>query len=356
MQQLSSTCAVLLGLLLSGAFGKQPFTSLMQDDKRTWLWWICLLALTIYHLGATVREARALDLSALPSSARCVVACSLTFAVGALLRTLFPVRWGSRPHACLYDVPYDADFLGSDLFDRITANIAEMSMGMLIAQSAAIIHASLGFPRLAAISRLLLWPIALAQCFCWWGGSTDNKLAHVIEESLWGGTFAVHAALTVTGWAGTFGGGKNGESHDASTLRRQRNLYLVSLVPCACYVYFMCARPRLLTHCPAAAACTLDIALTLVLTLWRLHWAWRRFAVDVPMYYEQWRADETRGVVYDSFLDGLRRMATCQDFSDTWGQWSEDAVWMSGYFGIAPFINRALVRVATNDERRPTIS
>ena len=65
--------------------------------------------------------------------------------------------------------------------------------------------------------------------------------------------------------------------------------------------------------------------------------------VDIPMYYGQYLNDQAKGTVYYHPADGLRHMLTCQDVADDWAGWSEDALWMSLYFGVGPLMARALV-------------
>eukprot|EP00966_Prymnesium_polylepis_P160859 3717487-Prymnesium_polylepis.3 len=74
--------------------------------------------------------------------------------------------------------------------------------------------------------------------------------------------------------------------------------------------------------------------------------------VDVPMYYSQYLADEAKGVTYHEPAVGLRLMTACQHVADDWAGWSEDALWMSLYFGLGPVMARALV-VSLRAEQAP---
>ena len=179
----------------------------------TYVWWAALTAVTACHALLSVRFARR-SAGAVPSWALGYV---VVFSVAAFVRSAFVVRWSSRPHACLFDTPCVtrhsrsaqhtsakptrlalacADrVLGSDLFDRLVANCAEVSFGALIAEVSGFHLDILGLRWLPAVARLCAWPIVLAQACCWTGEISDNKLWHVVEESLWGGTFALHTAL-----------------------------------------------------------------------------------------------------------------------------------------------------------------
>lgn len=245
-------------------------------------------AVAFVHLAAFSR-------SVVPRWALCL---GLTFAVGAWLRALFPVRWSTRPHACLFTTPMAV--IGSDMFDRFVAQSIEMSFGFLIAHVHATHLDTLSLPRAAALSRLLAWPICMAQCCCWVGEVTDNKLWHAIEESHWAFTFAMHAAVSACAWLlsrhAQLAKIVAGEQQALSRARGVLAMIFLLSVP---YVHFM-------------------------------------VNVDVPMYYSQYLADEAKGVVYHEPAVGLRLMTSCQHVADDWTGWSEDALWMSLYFGLGP--------------------
>ena len=231
---------------------------------------------------------------------RWALGCAVCFSVAAFIRSAFPVRWSSRPHACLFDLPYG--ILGSDMFDRFVAQSAEVSLGFLVAYMAGTHLDTLGLTWAARLVRVLAWPIVLAQCCCWVGEVSDNKLWHVFEESLWGITFAFHAVIAALA---QMYGHDTAKTPNAEAHARTQLLTLGAVsVP---YVYFM-------------------------------------FAMDVPMYYHQWRADEAKGTVYDGLHDGLRRMLTCQQVANDWAGWEEDALWQCLYFAVGPFAARALAR------------
>jgi len=197
--------------------------------------------------------------------------------------------------------------LGSDLFDRLVANCAEVSFGALIAEVSGFHLDILGLRWLPAVARLCAWPIVLAQACCWTGEISDNKLWHVVEESLWGGTFALHTALACAALL---------QPADGKAAASSRSCLLAIASLSAAYVYFM-------------------------------------VAVDIPMYYAQWRADEARGVEYDSAAKGLGRMCRCQHVADDWEGWSEDATWEALYFGVGPLLASWAARTLTHPAPRP---
>ncbi|GMI34643.1 hypothetical protein TeGR_g10017, partial [Tetraparma gracilis] len=57
---------------------------------------------------------------------------------------------------------------------------------------------------------------------------------------------------------------------------------------------------------------------------------------NIPLYYDQWKADQEAGAQYLSFKDGLPDLAICHESNNQdWDKWSDDAGWMVGYYGPA---------------------
>ena len=268
-------------------------------ENPTYVWWVSLCVVTF--IEAVLFTAFARRETKVPYWAKF---CLVAFALGAHFRSVVPVRWATRPHGCLYESPYR--ILGGDMLDRFVAQTAEVSLGALVAFTSGTHLDTLGLSRMAALARFCVWPIVLAQCCCWVGEISDNKLWHVFEESLWGSTFSVHALLAAAAWLTTasWSAEPTGKGRSAAAVKARSFLLILGLL-CLPYVHFM-------------------------------------FTVDVPMYHEQWRTDEAKGTIYDGWGPGLRRMLTCHDVADDWLGWSEDALWMSLYFGVGPIAARAL--------------
>jgi hypothetical protein len=205
------------------------------------------------------------------------------------------VRWSTRPHGCLYTDTWR--ILGSGMFDRCIAMFAEVNLGALLARTSEVHLRNVGLPNSACLAGWCSLPIVVAQGCCWCGVITDNKIWHVAEESLWGAAFAMHCFLATFGWLHAIRPGQSKQVEAAASAAR---MYLLPLgiftVP---YVHFM-------------------------------------FSVDVPMYYEQWVADEVRQTAYDSFSAGLTRLLTCNSVADDWAGWADDMNWMRLYFTIGP--------------------
>ena len=343
-------------------------------------WWACTVAV------AGVQAVIALEFSrrqkdSVPDWARF---CFAAFSVGALLRSAFPIRWSTRPHACLIDTPFRV--VGGHMFDRVVAQTAEVSFGALVAFSSDHHLAHLGLPRTAAVARACAWPIVLAQCCCWIGEITDNKLWHVYEESLWGSTFAVHAALACFALVMSRGGGGSPippPTVSPAPLRRtwSRPRGAASSPTSPPRLSSMAAAPTPKAPVPTAAtpeeaampkeaavpkakASTQSKAkdatepsaaaeptdasaatarrFLMWLGLLSAPYVYFMLRVDAPMYYRQWRSDEANGTAYDGWADGLERMLICQEVASDWAGWSEDALWQTLYFGVAPLAALAL--------------
>ena len=136
---------------------------------------------------------------------------------------------------------------------RFVAQSMELSIGYLMAHANANAAECMGLDRMAAVARLCFWPIAMAQCCCWRGEITDNKWWHVVEESLWGCGFAVHTILSVLALVAS-----HLDDYSVGGTRALARRFYAKVVPLgALYCGYM-------------------------------------FAVDIPMYLEQWRCAPAR--------------------------------------------------------------
>ena len=143
-----------------------------------------------------------------------------------------------------------------------------------------------------AASRAVLPLIATAEVFSWYSVLTTANIGHVVEESLWG----LCAALLVV-----------------SLLR------LWPRVDPA-------RRPLLALWCVVGTAYVAYM-----------------FAVDVPMYWSRWVADEALGRSYFSVSQGLADASARWVVSHRWESWRTEVVWMTAYFSVAVWLSIALV-------------
>ena len=210
--------------------------------ETTWAWWGVLSTICLVHAALFAKH----NVPRWHQLPRWASYTGATFVCCAFLRSFFPVNWSVRPHACLLDTP--GRIIGGDMFDRFVAQSMELSIGYLMAHANANAAECMGLDRMAAVARLCFWPIAMAQCCCWRGEITDNKWWHVVEESLWGCGFAVHTILSVLALVAS-----HLDDYSVGGTRALARRFYAKVVPLgALYCGYM-------------------------------------FAVDIPMYFEQWR-------------------------------------------------------------------
>ena len=69
------------------------------------------------------------------------------------------------------------------------------------------------------------------------------------------------------------------------------------------------------------------------------------FAVDVPMYWARWLADEAEGRAYFGVLQGAVDAATRWTVTHSWDVWRTEVTWMTLYFSVAVWISLTLVHL-----------
>jgi hypothetical protein len=67
------------------------------------------------------------------------------------------------------------------------------------------------------------------------------------------------------------------------------------------------------------------------------------FAVDVPMYWSHWLADEASGRPYLTLAQGALDVSGRWVVSNRWEDWKTEVMWMSLYFSVAVWLSIALV-------------
>lgn len=183
-------------------------------------------------------------------------------------------------------------FWSSVLVGRSVATVAELCFA---AQWALLLRGAArdtGNRSAAAVSRLILPLIAVAEMFSWYSVLSTSNLGHVVEESLWA---ACAAALV---WS-------------LALMWRQVN---------------PTRKPLLLLWCLAGSAYVLYMVF-----------------VDVPMYWQRWLADEGSGRVYMGLAQGLVDVSERWVVSHDWAHWRTEVIWMTAYFSVAVWISIALV-------------
>src|ERR1700675_2075019 len=134
--------------------------------------------------------------------------------------------------------------------------------------------------------------IAVAEACSWYSVLTTSNLGHVAEESIWG----LSAALLVVSVAADY----------PRCTASGRSLLAACCAAGLAYVAFM-------------------------------------FAVDVPMYWSRWLADEASGRHYMSIAQGVFDVATRRVVSYRWDVWKSEIAWMSLYFSLAVWISMSVI-------------
>ncbi len=274
-------------------------------------WWYCLCAVGAFNVAAWSLSARALTRrqGVLPDEVyrlrRLQLGLSAVYVFGCAFRSAFPVY--DVPRICLFNV-----WLSSVIVGRSVATVAELCF---VAQWALMLHeisraARSVVGRVASLAAVPL--IAVAETCSWYSVLTTSNLGHVAEESIWG----LCAALLVAGVIAV---------SPRCTPRR---------------------RPMLLAWCIAGAAYVAYM-----------------YAVDVPMYWARWLADEATGRHYQTLVQGIWDAASRRAVSHRWEDWRNEVAWMSLYFSVAVWMSISLIHApqpearpaAETERRRPSI-
>jgi hypothetical protein len=240
------------------------------------VWWAALSLVSVLNIALWARAAKKNQGHQLTLSAVFVFVCAF--------RSFLPRAEGQR--FCLYD-----SWISDAPIARILATAAELAF---VAQVALVLHACArlaGSRGAAAISRLLVPLVAIAELFSWYTALTTNFIGSVFEESTWALTFT----LAIIGFALV-------RHHFAGNLRA---LVTAAIFIAAGYVLFMCT-------------------------------------VDVPMYWHRFTRDEAAGQHYLSVAAGWadswsRRVVTLR-----WEDWRQEMPWMSLYFSVAVWLSIAM--------------
>ena len=261
----------------------------MTIDVLSWRYFLCTVAafnIIAWTLSARTLHARG---AALPTDVyrmrRLQLILSAMYVFGCAFRSAFPV----------YDVPRIGlvdHWLSSVALGRSVATVAELCFvaqwALLLNELSRAAHSMVG-----NVTSLALVPlIAIAETCSWYSVLTTSNLGHVAEESIWGlsvallvaSVLAIYPRCTATG----------------------RSLLAACCVAGVAYVAFM-------------------------------------FAVDVPMYWSRWIADETAGRHYMSIAQGVTDVITRRVVSHHWQDWKSEIAWMSLYFSVAVWFSISLI-------------
>ncbi len=257
-------------------------------DQSTLDWWtalsgVALLNVALWFASAALlwRDSRAGKLF------RLQLLLSAGYVFGCAYRSLLPVY--DVPRLCLVDT-----WLSSVVIGRSVATIAELCF---VGQWALLLREAASAARSApalAVARALVPLIAVAEACSWYSVLTTDNIGHVFEESLWGIAAALVAACALAIMP-----------RSAPSLRRLLGVFCIAGLAYAVYMA----------------------------------------AVDVPMYWARWVADEARGRAYLALDQGVADATLRRVVSYRWEDWRSEVVWMSLYFSVAVWLSIALVHV-----------
>ena len=214
-----------------------------------------------------------------------------------LLSALYVLGCGYRSFLPVFDVPRVVmvdSWASSVLVGRTVATIAELSFAAqwaLLLRGAAL---ATGHRFSLRVAHAVLPLIAIAEINSWYAVLTTRNIGHVVEEALWGtaALFSVLAMLAL--WP-----------HATRAARRWLGL---AIAAGALYTTYM-------------------------------------FAVDVPMYWARWLADEALGRAYPTLAAGITDAGSRWTVSHDWAHWRSEVVWMTLYFSVAVWISIGLAHV-----------
>jgi hypothetical protein len=262
---------------------------MMTVDIASWrhfLWAVALLNIVAWALTARLLNRRHAVMAAeLYRTRRLQLLLSAVYVFGCAYRSAFPVY--DVPRICLFN-----HWLSSVIVGRSVATVAELCFvgqwALLLAEISRAAKSTLG----TAVALALVPLIAVAEACSWYSVLTTSNLGHVAEESIWGLSVALLVMSVIAIYPRCTPSG--------------RSLFAACCVAGLAYVAFM-------------------------------------FAVDVPMYWSRWLADEASGRHYMSLAQGVADVATRRVVSYRWEVWRSEIAWMSLYFSLAVWISMSLI-------------
>lgn len=257
----------------------------------TTLWRLALGAIATLNIAVWCWTAWRVHRADLPADAawhgqrRLQLWLSAGYVFGCAFRSIVPVY--DIPRLAMVDAPWANVLVG-----RSVATVAELCFA---AQWALMLHGTArdGDRPLARHVALQIVPlIALAELCSWYSVLSTSNLGHTIEESLWGLCATLVAACLLALWP--------------RVAPHQRPVLALWVAAAGAYALYM-------------------------------------FAVDVPMYWQRWLADEANGRAYLGLADGAADVLARVIVSTHWDDWKTEVVWMSLYFSVGVWASIALV-------------
>jgi len=261
---------------------------MMTLDVTSWRYFLCAIAafnIVTWSLSARLLNRRYAQMPVdLYRTRRLQLVLSAVYVFGCAFRSAFPVY--DVPRICLFN-----HWLSSVIVGRSVATVAELCFvgqwALMLNEISRAARSRLG----TAVSLAVVPLIAVAETCSWYSVLTTSNLGHVAEESIWG-------------------------------------LSVALLVISVAAIYPRCTASR---RSMLAACCVAGLAYVAFM-----------FAVDVPMYWSRWLADEASGRHYMSIAQGVLDVATRRVVSYRWEVWKSEIAWMSLYFSLAVWSSLAL--------------
>lgn len=252
-----------------------------------WLWWICMLLVSLFNIFLLFvsRQKVPINDSAMPKGERAVVrTCALIFTLVCAYRAVLPRIDVLR--ICWFDSP-----LNWVVFGRLAATVAEVAwatqMGVVLRRVATnLFDAGLVSRRARSAASLggasIIAMACFAECWSWTNLITENNVFAVVEQALWMVLFVVMGVgvlLLLPYWP---------DPHRSYT------------------------------------------AFAILVIAMGLEQGFEAFGMYLPRFIQ----DQEDGKAYEGLVDGFKRLAECAVVSRSMQEWSEDALWMTGYFSV----------------------
>lgn len=263
---------------------RQP--ALAWSNPVVW-WWAFLTLVSVANIAIWVALYR--QFGEQPAAASSEIGLMLLlcagYVFGCAFRSILPRADVQR--ICLFDT-----WLSSVVVGRSVATIAELCFAAQWAVILSQLGAMTGADATLDIALTIVPLLVIAECFSWYAVLTTNYLGNAIENSIWAVAFL-----------------------------------LVGIALCRLLPEFHGAVRAVLV----AAIVGTVLYLTFLVT------------VDIPMYFNRWRAGRADGKVHLPLFEGLRDVSTRWVVTHDLAEWKEEIAWMSLYFSGAVWASLALV-------------
>lgn len=267
----------------------RPRSSFLTWSNPVAWWWSLLTLVSGANIAAWFLLYR--QLHEQPMSNLCnfagielmLVLCA-AYVFGCAFRSFLPRADVQR--ICLFDT-----WLSSVVVGRTVATVAEVCFA---AQWAIVLYqlgTMTGADSTINAALVILPLIAIAECFSWYAVLTTKYLGNAIENSIWAVTF-----------------------------------FIIGIGLC-----------RLLPEFDGLVRVVL--AITIVGIVGYLAFL---MTIDVPMYWNRWRAEVAGNSKFMRPLDGLHDVSTRWVVTHDLAEWKDEIAWMSLYFSVAVWASLAL--------------